>query len=830
MKKSRILLALAGLALIFAGCSDVGSVSGVSAANASQAKTAGTSGLRTITLNATSDQKLITFPAAQGGARTILPPTVNGADVKFRLFYTDMYGSDSEKKYDEALTFTAANGSTTKGTINISLPVSYYKFTLYCLPSSAVEPDDSKDADGTAMFKSYAFVDLARQNEVTFYLTPDGLKGTGEVNLKLYTSNTNSTTDLWKVPAGYKVTAEIRSKTGAGEKLGTSYTPTDGVILDLTAPGSEATAIFVEDPSEENFSVEGIPSGSYNFVVTFTKGDHTFYFTDEIVILPNQTTNGNEVFIPDVIEKEPAPPTNFFVAYADPLNEYDDYYYAQFAWSDNSNNESHFEIDLVDVSDYASNMDGASPAYKITAAPTNDDGWASAMEAYGKNDKDIETYAPYKYDITSDSPTRKTIPYNEMRNPNQGVYSLTMNNKTAVFMLELGKRYLARIRAVNDMNKNKKLDERTKEYAYVVIDDDSFGVDSNKITYGTSSITIGETIDNLAGRITGSVNVFASDVNTINRFKIKYNLTGGEFKKDDVPGPGLTALVGNEKPKELLYMSQKGSAKPLTGVEILNPDGFGTSYNADEEEFSNKNKAIYLIANERTFLRWHLESSNSKNKYPATEQWSENGSTWYDDKTDSTTYKRYVPGAYTGHENLELFANYNADLDAEVIIPDYEAFEWKDGEDGEDEEAGDVAITYNVLVTGDSEGAPSTVKPTTVSLAKNQHIDINKLLNSSITITLNDTMKNYNSVTLRAWKTTVGPNNPSYLKTVDLSGDEYGETAGTNGKGKWTSGFPKEIEIPIQDLDGTCQLRLEGKTSKIPNEVFTFPIVIQCSN
>ena len=815
MKKSRILLALAGLALIFAGCSDVGSVSGVSAANASQAKTAGTSGLRTITLNATSDQKLITFPAAQGGARTILPPTVNGADVKFRLFYTDMYGSDSEKKYDEALTFTAANGSTTKGTINISLPVSYYKFTLYCLPSGTEtdpEPANSEAADEKAMFKSYAFVDLARQNEVTFYLTPDGLKGKGTVDLMLYTSNTNNTEDLWEVPAGYKVTAEIRSKAGDGEKLGTSYNPTDGEILPA---GSAATAI-----DGTKFTVTGISSGSYNFVVTFTNGKHTFYFTDEIVILPNQTTNGNEVFIPDVIEKEPTPPSNFFVAYADPLNEYDDYYYAQFAWSDNSNNESHFEIDLVDVSDYASNMDGASPAYKITAAPTNDAEWTSAMETYDKGDKDIETYAPYKYDVEGSAPARKTIPYNEMRNPNQGVYSLTMNNKTAVFMLELGKRYLARIRAVNDMNKNKAPAARTNEYAYVVIDDDSFGVDSNKITYNTSSITIGETTANLAGRI-DSVNVFASGVNTINRFKIKYNLNGGEFKEDDVPGPGLTALKG-KKPKELLYMSQKCSTEPqpltVTGVEILNPDGFGTSYDADEGSPSISDKAIYLIANERTFRRWHLESSNSKNEYPATEQWSTNGSDWGDDKTGSTTYKRYVPGAYTGHENLELFANYNADLDAEVIIPDYEAFEWADG---------DVAITYNVLVPGNSEDAPPTVEPTTVSLAKNQHIDINKMLNSSITITLNDTMKNYSSVTLRAWKTTVGPNNPSYLKTVDLSGDEYDES-----QGKWKSGFlPKEIgEISIQDLDGICELRLEGKTSKIPNEVFTFPIVIQCSN
>lgn len=810
MKKSRILLALAGLALIFAGCSDVGSVSGVSAANASQAKTAGTSGSRTITLNATSDQKLITFPAAQGGARTILPPTVDGTKVEFYLFYTDMYGSNNnEKKYDEALTFTAANGSTTKGTINISLPVSYYKFTLYCLPSSADEPDDSKAADGTAMFKSYAFVDLARQNEVTFYLTPDGLKGEGEVNLKLYTSNTNSTTDLWKVPAGYKVTAEIRSKTGAGDNV---KPDADGVILNLTASDATATAI-----NGKAFSVEKIPSGSYNFVVTFANGDHTFYFTDEIVILPNQMTNGNEVFIPDVIEKEPEPPTNFFVAYADPLNEYDDYYYAQFAWSDNSNNESHFEIDLVDVSDYASNMD-ENPDYKIAAAPTDDDGWASAMKAYGKGDK-IKTYAPYGYDVKGSNPARKTESYNNPLNPNPGVYSLTMNNKTAVFMLELGKRYLARIRAVNDMNKNKALDERKDEYAYVVIKG-PFGSDSGQITYGTSSITINDTENNLAGRIgTGSVNVFASDVNTINRFKIKYNLNGGEFK--EAGGTGFTDLV--EKPKELLYMSQKCSTEPqplkVTGVEILNPDGFGTSYDADEGEFSNKNKAIYLIANERTFRRWHLESSNSKNKYPATEQWSENGSTWDDDKTDSTTYKRYVPGTYTGHENLELFANYNADLDAEVIIPDYKAFEWADG---------DVAITYNVLVPGDPEDAPPTVEPTTIPLAKNQHIDINKLLNSSITITLNDTMKNYyNSVTLRAWKTTVGPNNPSYSKTVNLPGDEYDEA-----NGKWKSGFlPKEIgKISIQDLDGICELRLEGKTSKIPNEVFTFPIVIQCSN
>ena len=87
MKKSRLLSAFAGIALLIAGCSDLndsGVVSGDVTDKSAQAQS------KMITVNVTSESDLLTFPGASGASRTILPQAVNASDntaVKFYLEY-----------------------------------------------------------------------------------------------------------------------------------------------------------------------------------------------------------------------------------------------------------------------------------------------------------------------------------------------------------------------------------------------------------------------------------------------------------------------------------------------------------------------------------------------------------------------------------------------------------------------------------------------------------------------------------------------------------------------------------------------------------------------
>ena len=196
------------------------------------------------------------------------------------------------------MTFTAADDSTTKGTISETFDVSVYKFILYCLPASVSSITTPDLAKANAMFIGYANADLRYADEITFYMTAENAPGKGKVDLKVYSSNKNSKADLWQIPVGYTVTATINNKN------------TDAKVAEIASPllttSSEKAAIneVAFTPTNE------IVAGTYNFVVKFapTAAESklpTSYYSDEIVILPNQTTTG-DVFVPDILEYAPA--------------------------------------------------------------------------------------------------------------------------------------------------------------------------------------------------------------------------------------------------------------------------------------------------------------------------------------------------------------------------------------------------------------------------------------------------------------------------------------------------------------------------------------------
>ena len=793
MKKSRLLSAFAGIALLIAGCSDLndsGVVSGDVTDKSAQAQS------KMITVNVTSESDLLTFPGASGASRTILPQAVNASDntaVKFYLEYKDTL-SNSPVSNPEEIAFTADTGSTTKGTLTKTFDVSVYSFTLYCVPASAAI-SNSTTAKNNAMFIGYANADLRYADTISFYMTAENATGKGTVDLAIYSSNENSTTDLWNVPAGYTVTAGIYSK----------------VDNSLVYPTATPKSLISTSPLAAESAIEGaafggsstaVDSGSYNFVVTFTdttNNNKSYEWSDEIIILPNQKTDGN-VFVPEVIEKKPDAPSSFFVAYADPLEKDAAFYYAEFAWSDNSNNERSFEIDLVDVSDNVDNTQGNATSYVTSAIPASDSDWSSALVSYTNP-------VPVTYDWEAYQKSQY--------NPNPGKYSLIKNNENAMFLLELGKRYLARIRAQNDVGYS--------DYAYLHIPAKKadgtyetgfadgtgtieFTEDATNAPDATSSITVTNT--DYSVRATAAtaltMNVFDEGSFTVNRFRIRYNLMDGELVGDeDAATPGTyTALA--DAASDVVYKTQHvGATGDPAGEYIMNPDGNAAKSKYLGTDGTEKEDVLNLIKTDpsgtRKFKRWLLKSGNDEgngvsptgNWYPAT-------------PTGTAPATRDEPDAYTGHTNLELYASYAVDSTLNVEIADYTAYNWADD---------DIMLNYKKVGETAADDYPCK---------SGGYVQISASTTGTITFKLQESTKEYDNVSLVIRSTSQKSGNGFSVDWVRTNAT-YDDTATPPA---W-SASPAAFDVNVKPFKpGKYECYLIGTSKKYPNKQYKYTLTI----
>lgn len=798
MKKIRIFLALvAASALFFSSCSDLNDSSSTVSSNFdSKMKT------KSLTINVKSDDDLLVFPTKSSGAeRTILPAAVDasGADVSFYLAYTDtLAASPSEVFEKDPVTFTADASSTTSGTINKTFEVSVYTFRLFCVPKTA-NVSNAAAALSNAMFVGYAQADLRYSEAITFYLTAETATGNGNVNLSLYTSNTASTAtaDLWEVPVGYSVTAGIYSLVDDSLVFPTDGNPTS--LIDTT-PLTAATKI---EKKAFGGTSAAVPSGEYNFVVKFTNTavspNKTYEYSDKIIILPNQKTTGN-VCIPNVIESAPKAPTDFIVAYADPKQKTDTDYIAQFAWNDASNNEQSFEIQLVDVSDNVDNTQGTT-SYTTSAIPTSDETWSTMLTAYAKGATDVVTYYS-NVEPTDPLITGPKVKYQDSdRNPAPKSYSLIKNKKTACFYLPLGKRYMARMRAVNEVG--------SSDYAYLTISGLTPDADpAIKYTHTTGTTSSEIVVANSELNVT--MKAFEADTLTINRYRITYNLDNGSFKGDVAAAGGYDALT--DKPATVVYATQKVTTTTPVGEAILNPDGNVAKTKYIDTTGASQEAVVNLVKGENKFKRWLLTSNidggkaaPNANRYPTT-------------TTGTAPDTRDVPNAYTGHTNLVLFANYAVDTTMNVNIADYTAYNWADL----------AGTTSDVSLVG-SDGA-TTPTPvyfnelatdgTNKVLCRNgQYLEISATASPTITFTLNKSTKQYDEVKLVIRRTNRGTDNDADLTKVWTTPTAT-YTAGTG----W-SASPASWDVPVKTWkSGVYEATLIGTTSKYPNKSYTFTI------
>lgn len=222
-------------------------------------------------------------------------------------------------------------------------------------------------------------------------------------------------------------------------------------------------------------------------------------WSDSIVILPGKT-NGTAVAIPNVIGTVPAKVTTFTASYvAGTEDSTPGFYDVKFDWvGKDCVNERYFEIDLLDVT-----------GSTVAAIPTDETTWESAVTDSGN------TAVTYGAAVIEDQL------YTEG--------SLLANNKWLTMKLELGKAYVARIRAVNRAG--------SSDNAYVTV---GTGKGTEKVFEGTF----------------------------INLFRIRYNLQGGTYTPET--GSAQTTPIVRYASTETAYLVPDTSEAATTNILVKN--------------------------------------------------------------------------------------------------------------------------------------------------------------------------------------------------------------------------------------------------------------------
>lgn len=553
MKKLSKLVALAASVIVasLVGCADISSDNGIATDGYRNAN--GSLVTKSLTLNVTSESDLIEFSsstATEEGARTITPAKLDSEDVYFYLGGYNLVTGDeiTAQKVIFAGTAKEVDGettySTTEGTITLDLEATNYRFTLLATQTEQTLASNTKISSlvSKAVLIGYATADLRYTEEsasVNFVLSSDGLSGNGKLDLSLYLKDWS---DKHKALTGTGGSTLVIAAAKGG-----LYKVSDGSTLSNSVATLDFTDKYDKDNTIKYYGKSGadavvdIASGTYDFTVAFTLANGKVYiYSEKVVILYNQTTTAT-IGIPPVIDLEPNAPKNFQVGYIPPANKETDYYKAVFNWEDDSNNELFFELDLFDVTDNENLNAGALNSAASTGL------WGTKT---AETDSNITTYSNASANPSNtDHPSTVFYGLKVDNGPSWYAGSLNRDNEFAVFYLELGKRYLARIRAVNAAGNSDYATTIVTTATGAVVSPQPTTADSTTQTtvYSTPAATkycvYSENGDITAEKATLSANegntaavatanqvtVYAFNTEVINLFRVRYELNGGVF-------------------------------------------------------------------------------------------------------------------------------------------------------------------------------------------------------------------------------------------------------------------------------------------------------------
>ena len=461
-------------AMIFASCSNL---TDANVSSSSEDK-------NTLNIEVTNYDEVVTqaSKSANHASRTIIPDSFDSDGVDFYLYGTNTSGGTfGPAKVD----FTSKAGSKTIGTINIPANSSVWEFTLVAVTSGDAAPTEATLKDNAVLI-GYSSMDMLNGDTAKFTLSPDGLRKEAKIAMKLYTDN-------WALPADFTAKTGIYLLT-TGADAGTDAAPTEKEVAFTDATKDEANAVA--------YTIASFTPGTYLFKVTFEKtgSNKKFYWSDVLVVLPGKTIN-NAVGIPNVIGEKPEAPTAFKAGYVENSEDkFSGWYTTAFEWERGSKNENNFEIEVLEFND----------ADTVTPPADADAAWTTAL-ATGKS-------------VTYGSK------FSSVANYESG--SLLSGNTKAQLRLELGKRYFARIRAVNDAGES--------AWTLVAL------ADAPAEPTGTKAFT-----------------------GTINRYRLTYFMNGGAYYDDKAAADADTAGTGGKTADIVSYHCEDSTS----GIEIMKADG-----------------------------------------------------------------------------------------------------------------------------------------------------------------------------------------------------------------------------------------------------------------
>lgn len=729
----------------------------------------------------TDSNGLFEFSNKNSNSRTILPDTVDTGNLNFYLIYKDTV---SLKTSIKQITFKADAGTTKKGTFVLQLPLSDYQFTLCAVPTTETGITESSTADeikAAATFIGYANADFRYNDEVSFHMKANS-SSTGKGNIDITLNHENS----WQVPLNYKVTVGLyeidtdaliypAAPADAQELLDTSTAEAENIITNIKFSSTSKT----------------IKQGEYNLVVKYNDTTHskTYEYSEKVIVLMNQTSKGT-ITIPKIIEEPPVAPTAFEAKFKDPKDSTKNNYQVEFTWTDNSNNEREFNLELLTLSsdDYIK-------------LPAQDSDWTSVTGSVTGSSEEFNRLTFDESDLKADG-------------------SLNKGNESATFYLELGKRYIARIRAKNDTG--------VSDWAY---------------------LAMATTVDN-------DWQKFDTDVQTINRFRITYTLNGGKFAAADATGSNVT-----NPPALTHYASQHTDASSTPDASsthnvILSPDGI-TKQNwvTDKKGTTIETAAaITLSKDNRYFYNWtkvveggtEYDTAFSLVDKPA--DYIKNINYYAADASEDAlialrtqptadTYdtfgeikvRKAKSSLYTGYKNLDLVANYDTSKQITVEIDDITLYELKpsyfaltfqkdsaDLSDSDSIDSNNPAKTptdYPDLKLGGTDTAPG--KQLEISTGKVDTIIITAKTSDVIPIT------KYNPDT-KEIDTTNGDYDNMHLTIKATVGNKVLVNGDRDENGKWT--FKVNTWIP-----GSYHCEITANTSQIPNQTLSYVFAILIS-
>lgn len=385
-------------AMIFASCSNL---TDANVSSSSENK-------NTLNIEVTNYDEVVTqaSKSANRASRTIIPDSFDSDGVDFYLYGTNTSGGTfgPEKVTFTGNTEAAGGNSKTVGTISIPANSAVWEFTLVALATGETAPTDEATLKNNAVLIGYSSMDMLNGDTAKFTLSPDGLTKEAQIAMKLYTDN-------WALPTGFTAKAGIYLLT-TGADAGTDAAKTEQPVA--------FTATSIDEANAVDYTIASFTPGTYLFKLTFerTGSNKKFYWSDVLVVLPGKTID-NAVGIPNIIGTAPAAPTDFKAGYVEKSEDkFSGWYTTAFEWVRGSKNENNFEIEVLEFNDAAT----------VTPPADADAAWTTAL--------------------TAGSSVTYGSKFSSVANYESG--SLLSGNTKAQLRLELGKRYFARIRAVND--------------------------------------------------------------------------------------------------------------------------------------------------------------------------------------------------------------------------------------------------------------------------------------------------------------------------------------------------------------------------------------------